>query len=127
MKRWWMALAGLAVAAAATAQEFPPARPGTLFDFTTGCGADPDRAVRCWSFVEPATGCHGPRGIGYCQYDGMPAHCPAGGNWTGCASDAPAGLACNVTEYVFPPSPGRLRPRIMCDGGTADGLSEPCS
>jgi len=108
------------------AQEFPPPRPGTLFDCTQGCGLDATRPVRCWSFVQPATNDHGPRCQGYCQYAGMPAHCPTGSGWTGCASDAPAGVACNVTEYVSPPLPGRLRPRITCDAGTADALSEPC-
>ena len=105
----------------AGAQEFPTSPTPTTFDCTTGCGKLPNRWVQCWTFVKLGTGAQGPRCRSYCQYHGMPQYDPGPG-WRVCTSVAPAGVACNATEYVYPPPPGDTRPRLVCDAGTADGL-----
>ena|SRR5438046_808388 len=103
------------------AQEFPSSPTPTAFDCTSGCGLEPARGVRCSAWVHLASGAQGPRCRAYCQYEGMPYFNPGPG-WQACSSFAPAGLACNATEYVYPPPPGRTRPQLVCDAGTADGL-----
>jgi len=108
--------AGLAVA-----QEFPTSPTPTTFDCTTGCGMLPRRWVECVAFVRVPEGVQGPRCRSYCQYQGMPPYDP-GPPWESCRSFAPAGVACNATEYVYAPAPGRTRPRLVCDAGQADGL-----
>jgi|SRR5438105_18494 len=115
------AFALLLIAALARAQEFPTSPTPTTFDCTTGCGLMRHQAVTCWAFARQAEGEQGPRCRAYCQYEGMPFYYPGPG-WSACSAVAPRGLACNATEYVYPPAPGSTRVRMACDGGTADGL-----
>jgi hypothetical protein len=120
-----LALLVLAVVAGAQEQPIEHDAPyvGECFAF---CQPLPDRGVTCWEFGRfPTEADKGPRCASGCQYDGAPYFAPdRDPGWHGCASAAPAGVACNATAYLLDNS-RPWRPKVVCDGGQADGTEWP--